>query len=101
MEAIAGALVYAVVYINRRLEDGDETYLDQDVNALESIGGFLRHATWQEQDELAAAAERELARERASPHPRAEFIHDYAHWMEETFAEGWVGNRRVPEDQDA
>jgi hypothetical protein len=98
MDAIASALVYAVVYINRRLEDGDETYLDQDVKALESIGGFLRHATWKEQDELAAAAERELAKEHVSSRPRPDFVHDYAHWMEEMFSEGWIGNRRSPTD---
>lgn len=99
MEAVAGALVYAVVYLNRRLEDGDETYLDADIKAIESIGGFLRHATWQEQDELAAAAERELAKERASPHPRADFVHDYAYWMEEMFGDGWQCNQRVPMEE--
>ena len=89
----------AVAYINRRLEDGDEMYLHQDMKALESIGGFLRHATWDEQDELAAAAERELAKERADAHPRPEFVHDYAHWMEYMFGEGWRGNRRVPVEE--
>src|SRR5262245_51744306 len=99
MEAVAGALVYAAVYINRRLEDGDETYLDQDLKALESIGGFLRHATWEEQDELAAAAERELAKEQVSSHPRPDFIRDYAHWMEYMFGDGWQGNRRVTDEE--
>jgi hypothetical protein len=99
MEAIAGALVYAVVYLNQRLEDGDEMYVDQDIKALESIGGFLRHASWEEQDELAAAAERELAKELASPHPRADFIQDYSHWMEQMFPEGWVRNHRSPEGE--
>ena len=101
MEAIAGAVVYAVVYLTHRLEDGDETYLDADTKALSGIGAFLQHATREEQDALAAAAELELAKEQAAPHPRPDFVHDYAHWMEYMFAEGWVGNRRTCEDEDA
>lgn len=61
MEAIARALVYAAVYIDCRAEDGDEMYLDQDVKALESIASILRHATAEEEDQLAAAAEFALA----------------------------------------
>ena len=96
MEAIAGALVYAVVHLNLRGEDGDETYLDADVKALESVGGFLRRATTEEQDALAAAAEAELAKELASRRPRPEFVEGYRDWMEHTFGDGWESNRRVP-----
>jgi hypothetical protein len=96
VDAIAGALVYAVVYLNLRGEDGDETYLDADVKALEGIGGFLRHATPEEQDALAAAADAELAKERAASRPRPEFVEGYRDWMEHTFGDGWAGIRRVP-----
>jgi hypothetical protein len=98
MEAIARALIYAAVYIDCRAEDGDELYLDEDVKALEGIASFLRHATEEEEDQLAAAAERALVEERALPHPRPRFLHDYAHWMEEMLGDGWVGNRRIRED---
>jgi hypothetical protein len=100
MKANADALVYAAVYINCRGEDGDEIYLDQDVKALESIASLIRHATEEEEDQLAAAAERALAEELASARPRPDFVHDYAHWMEEMLGNGWVGNRRCPEDLD-
>jgi hypothetical protein len=101
MEVIAGALVYASVYINCRAEDGDEMYLDEDVKALEGIASLLRHATSEEEDQLAAAAERALAEELASPHLGPDFVHDYGHWMEEMLGDGWVGNRRSPEDPES
>lgn len=96
MEAIADALVYAVSYINcRPLEDHESRYDDGDVGALESIAAFLYAATAAEEDALAAAAERALAAEQASPQPRPEFVRDYQRWMEDIFGEGWDGNRRV------
>lgn len=83
MEAIADALVYAVSYINcRPLEDHESRYDDGDVGALESIA-------------LAAAAERALAAELASPQPRSEFVEDYSRWMHDMFGDEWEGNRRV------
>ncbi len=100
MEAIARALVYAAVYIDCRAEDGDEMYLDQDVKALESIASILRHATAEEEDQLAAAAEFALAEVLAFSHPRPDFVHDYSHWMEEMLGDGWVGNRRAGEEPD-
>ncbi len=101
MEAIARALIYAAAYINRRAEDGDETCFDEDVIALKSIAGRLRHATAEEEDELAAAAERALAEELASSHPQPKFVHDYAHWMEEMLGDGWGGNRRSTANPNA
>jgi hypothetical protein len=99
MQAVADALVYAVLYINcRSLEDSESRYDDGDVGALESIAGFLRDATPAEEDALAAAAERALAAELASPQPRPEFVRDYQRWMEDMFSEGWQSNRRVPAD---
>lgn len=94
MDAIADALVYAAVYINLRGADDDE-FADDDVGALESIAAFLHSTTPADQDALAAAAERALAAEKKSKRPRKKFIHDFGHWMEEMFVEGWAGNRRV------
>jgi hypothetical protein len=97
MDAIADALVYAVSYINcRSLEDYESRYDDGDVGALESVAGFLAAATTAEKDALAAAAERALAAELASPQPRPEFVEDYSRWMHDIFGEEWEGNRRVP-----
>lgn len=102
MEAIADALVYATSYINcRPLEDHESRYDDGDVGALESIAGFLHNATSSEEDALAAAAERALAAELASPLPRSEFASDYSRWMEDMFGEGWQGNCRVTPDHEA
>ncbi|WP_088258807.1 hypothetical protein [Fimbriiglobus ruber] len=96
MEAIADALVYAVSYINcRSLEDHESQYDDGDVGALESIAGCLVNATPAEQDALAAAAERALAAEKASPRPRPEFVEDYSRWMHDLFGDEWEGKRRV------
>ena len=88
MKAIADALVYAVSYINcRPLEDLESRYDDGDVGALERIAGFLADATPAEQVALAAAAERALAAELASPHPRSEFVEDYSRWMPDIFGD--------------
>ena len=96
MDAIADALVYAVAFIHCHGDENDDELQDQNVKALESIAAMLRQATPAEQDALAAAAERALAAELASPRPRADFVHDYRHWMEEMFVDGWDGNRRAP-----
>jgi hypothetical protein len=93
MKAIADALVYAMTYINLR-ECRNEAYDDGDVGALESIAGMLDSATAEEQDALAAAAERALADE-MNHAPREEFVRDYKTWMENTIGEGWIGNRRI------
>ncbi len=99
MEAIADALIYAVSHINcRALEDDESRYDDGNVGALESIAGFLTNATPAEQDALAAAAERPLAEELASPQPRPEFVEDYSRWMHDLFGDEWEGNRRAASD---
>ncbi|HEV3143969.1 MAG TPA: hypothetical protein VGZ47_08810 [Gemmataceae bacterium] len=95
MQAIADALVYAVVYINCRPFDENASRLDDDVRALDSIGAFLQLAGVKEEDALAAAAERALAAEQSAPSPRPEFVEDYGRWMENMFGDGWNGNRRV------
>ncbi len=91
MRAIADALVYAVAYIDCR---SFEEQADEDVAALESIAGLLHDATAAEQDALAAAADRALAAELASPLPRPELVREYQGWMEHMF-DGWQGNRRL------
>lgn len=93
MNAIADALVYAVTYINLR-GGNDGVDDDGDVKALESIAGFLRSASPEEEDALANAAERALAEE-LNHAPREEFVRDYKTWMEDMFGEGWVANQRV------
>jgi hypothetical protein len=96
MQAIADALIYAASYINcRPLEDADSRYDDGDVGALESIAYFLNEASPEELDALAAAADRVLAAELASPAPRPEFVRDYSLWMEDLLGENWTGNRRT------
>src|SRR5258708_1702957 len=96
MEAIGDALVYAVSYINcRPLEEHESRYDDDDVGALESIAGFLANASPAEQDALAAAAQRALTAELASPQPRPEFVQVYSRWMHDMFGDEWEGNHRV------
>ena len=92
MKAIADVLVCAVTCINLRKAD-DGAYEDGDVGALESIAGMLHSASTEEEDALAAAAERALAAE-IDHAPSYEFVRDYKTWMEDMFGEGWVGNKR-------
>lgn len=92
MKATSDALVYAVTYINlRECDRGADD--DSDVGALESIAAMLRSGTREEEDALAAAAERALVEERSGA-GREEFIRLYGTWMEDMFGEGWTGNNR-------
>jgi len=96
MEKLADAVVYAVSYINCRDEDGDETYLRDDVKALEWLAHVLQRSTDAEQDALAAAAKRALAAELAGgAPPDSKWVRDYSTWMEDMFVEGWSGNDRA------
>lgn len=92
MRSLADALVYAVTYINL-WDDEREEY--DDVGALESISAHLQDASPEEQNALAQAAERALAKELASANPRTAFVEDYRTWMEDMFGEPWLGNRRT------
>jgi hypothetical protein len=97
LKTLADALVYSVVYINVKgnpIDEDDCEDEDADVGALESIAGFLSHATDEEKDALAAAANRALAAEKKGP-KRKEFIRDYSTWMEDMFMGEWEGNKRV------
>jgi hypothetical protein len=96
MEKLADAVVYAVSFINCRDEDGDETYRDEDVKALEWLAHILHQTTDAEQDALAAAAKRALEAELAAGAPAdSRRVSDYSTWMQVMFGEGWVGNDRV------
>jgi hypothetical protein len=96
MERLADAVVYAVSYISCRDEDGDETYLRDDVKSLEWLAYILQQSTNAEQDALAAAAKRALAAELAAgAAPDSKWVRDYSTWMEDMFGEGWSGNHRA------
>lgn len=96
MDALADALVLAVAHINCRGDNGDDEQLDGDVAALEGVAIHLRRCTPEEENALAAAAERTAVAERARKRPDKKLLHDYEHWMEEMFVKGWKGNRRSP-----
>jgi hypothetical protein len=99
MEKLADALVYAITYINCRDEDGDETYLRDDVKSLEWLAYLLQQATPAEQDALAAAAKRALAADLAAgAPPDSKWVRDCSTWMEDLFGEGWLGNDRITPD---
>jgi hypothetical protein len=96
MEKLADALVYAISYISCRDEDGDETYLRDDVKSLEWLAHILHQATDAEQDALAAAAKRALAAElTAGAPPDSKWVRDYSAWKQDMFGEGWLGNERA------
>jgi hypothetical protein len=96
MEKLADAVIYAVSYINCRDEDEDETYLRDDVKAMEWLAHILQQASDTEQDALAAAAKRALAAELAAGATRdSKWVRDYSTWMEDMFGEGWSGNDRA------
>jgi len=73
MKALADALVYSVTYINC-LPDPAEEHLDDDVHALEDLATFLRGATEEEKDALAAAAQRAFEAENAWPVRREDYL---------------------------
>jgi hypothetical protein len=95
MDKIADTLIFAVTFINCHGDENNEDLRDENIGALESIAYMLSEATPAELDTLATAAERALATELASRHPRPAWVHDYRHWMEELLPDGWIGNTRV------
>jgi hypothetical protein len=96
VEKVADAVVYAVSYINCRDEDGDETYLRDDVKSLEYLAHILQQASHAEQDALAATAKGALAAELAAgATPDSKWVQDYSTWMEDMFGEEWSGNDRA------
>jgi hypothetical protein len=84
-----------VAHINCRGDEDDDEQLNEDVSALEGIAAYLHGCTPAEEDALSAAAERAAAAERSHKRPNKKLLHDYEHWMEEMFVEGWEANRRA------
>ena len=93
MNSIADALVYAVASIvcREECEDSDEC----DDEAISHIMAYLSHATPEEEDALAAAAERALAEERSLHYPQQEMIDFFENWMRCVFGPDWDGNKRA------
>nr|WP_319396166.1 hypothetical protein [uncultured Desulfobacter sp.] len=79
MKNIARALIYATTYINLRDEDCDE---QSDVDALESIAGYLSECTAEEIVLLKSIA-KEMALEEKKSFNREDFVRDYENWVEE------------------
>jgi hypothetical protein len=96
VDALADAIVYAVSYINCRDDDGDETYLKEDADALGNLAYLLRDCSQAEMNALAEAAKRaHAALLAAGDPPDSRWVQDYNRWMEEMFVEGWLGNDRI------
>ena len=93
MNSTTNALVYAVAHISCReeCEDSDEC----DDAAISHIMAYLSHATPEEEDALAAAAERALAEEQSLHHPQQEMIDFFKNWMRYVFGPDWDGNQRA------
>ena len=91
MDSIADAIVYATAYIGCR----EETEESDDDAVFEHIMAYLSNATAEEEDALAAAAERALAEEKSLQHPRQEMISFFEKWMQIVSRWDWEGNRRV------
>ena len=85
MDSIADAIVYAVAYIHRR-DDGEDLVEDDDDDlAIAHIMAYLSHATRQEEDALAAAAEMALKEEQSLHRPQQDMIEFFERWMEIMF----------------
>lgn len=98
MNAIADAIVYAAAYIDsrdQRVEFDDD---DSDESAIAHIMAYLSHATPEEEDALAAAAERALKEEQSLHHPQQGMIEFFERWMQIMIGMDWDGNKRVYTD---
>ena len=93
MDSIADAIVYAVAHISCR--DESEESVEDDDSALGHIMAYLSHATPEEKDALAAAAERALREEQSLHHPKQEMIDFFENWMEFMIGRDWDGNNRA------
>jgi hypothetical protein len=56
---------------------------------------YLSHVTPEEEDALAAAAERALREEQSLHHPQQDMIEFFENWMEFVFGRDWDGNERA------
>ena len=91
MDSIADAIVYVAAYISCRGESEDTG--EDDDSAIEQIRAYLSHATPEEEDALAAAAERALREEQSLDNPKPEMIDFLQSWMEFMLGRDWDGNR--------
>ena len=98
MNAIADSIVYAVAYIHTRDEREELVEEDEDDSAIAHIMAYLSHATPEEEDALAAAAERALKEEQSLHHPQQDMIEIFASWMEIMRGMDWDGNKRAHTD---
>jgi hypothetical protein len=95
MDSIANAIVYAVAYIHCRDEGEDLVEDEDDDSAIAHIMAYLSHATPEEEDALAAAAERALKEEQSLHHPQQDMIEFFESWMEIMFGMDCDGNKRA------
>ncbi|TWT40091.1 hypothetical protein [Botrimarina hoheduenensis] len=93
MDSISDAVVYAVAYLHCR--EAREGILDDDESALEHVMAYLSHATTDEENALAAAAERALLEEQSLERPSRAMIEFLSKWMEAMLGRDWDGNRRL------
>ena len=98
MNAIADSIVYAVAYILTRDQREEFDEEDEDDSAIAHIMAYLSHATPEEEDALAAAAERALKEEQSLHHPQQDMIEVFARWMEIALGFDWDGNKRAHTD---
>jgi hypothetical protein len=93
MDSIADAIVYAAAYIGCREESEDSD--QEDGSAIGHVTAYLSHATTEEEDALAAAAERALREEKSLHHPKQEMTNFFENWMRIMFGWDWEGNQRA------
>lgn len=101
MNSIADALVYAVAYIHCH-ETEDEESLDDSEDASEAamshIMAYLSHASPEEENALAAAANRALEEEQSLYYPQQDMIDFFKRWMEYVLGGDWEENERAWDD---
>lgn len=93
MNSIADALVYAIAHVACREESED--FESSDDEAMSHIMAYLSDATPDEEEALAAAAERALAEEQSLHYPQQEMIDFFRNWMRCVFGPDWDGNQRA------
>lgn len=95
MDSLANAIVYALAHIHCRDEGEDLVENEDDDSAIAHIMAYLFHATPEEEDALAAAAERALKEEQSLHDSKQEMIECFKNWMELMFGRDWEGNQRA------
>ena len=93
MKSIADAIVYAVAHI--ACLEVDEDSDEREGEAISHIMAYLSHATPEEEDALASAAQRALDEERSLHHPQQDLVEFFENWMEHMLGRDWDGNQRA------